>query len=566
MKQSVKHAILFVLFTAFFLIGGGVFAYGEKTLILGGAAGWEAVENREGVAEIGAVRPRSVLALSSGRDNSAYLDMALSFDEGRSDLFADQTGRYRVTVSPAVASTDMRWARAGTGAAHFFGSAMTTAQAGLRDSESLVITPRSREALLAPASGVRDFTLEFWLYPMNMENGEQILTWTSTRLTSRKEQVYQRILCMAVRNRLQWTFPDFFSAPDESRRLTFSLKGVSPVAPRTWSHHLIRFDAGTGLLEYLVDGTPEDILYVTSTGHEGGEVYTPSIGEEGRLVLGGRFAGLMDEFRFYGAFVNRPLLKKYSGKEGRMETRILDLGERDSRIIRIDAFGGRTSNTGRIREAAVLETNGGPPVSARGAAVISIVPANEYSGNGSLKFIDDSAIRFFVRAGDTPYLKTNADWRPFEPGTDLNGGLRGNDLRGRYVQLAAEFYPSGDGETTPYLEELRIIYAPNEPPHPPAMVTAIAQDGAVDLSWRPTPSRDVEGYLVYYGTSRGEYFGEDAALGASPIDAGKRTTLHIDGLKNGVLYYFAVSAYGRLNSSHAGNFSQEVTARPLRGP
>ncbi|MDR2247809.1 MAG: hypothetical protein LBE17_14255 [Treponema sp.] len=539
MKQIVSYTILF----AFFLGGGGVFAYGEKTLILGGAAGWEAAENREGVAELAAVRPRPVLALSSARDPGASLDMALSFDESRPDLFADQTGRYRVAVSPAVASADMRRARAGTGAAHFSGSAMTPARTGLRDSESLVVTPRSREALLAPASGVRDFTLEFWLYPMNMENGEQILTWTSTRLTSRKEQVYQRIQCMAVRNRFQWAFPDFFSAPDESHRLAFSLKGVSPVAPQTWSHHLIRFDAGTGLLEYLVNGTPEDILYVTSTGHEGGEVYTPTIGEEGRLVLGGRFAGLIDEFRVYGAFVDRPLLKKYSGRKGRMETRILDLGEADSRIIRIDAFGGRISHS---------------------AAAISVAPANEYRGNGSFNFAGDSAIRFFIRTGDSPYLETGADWHPFEPGTALNDNFRGNDFRGRFVQLAAEFYPSGDGETTPYLEELRIIYAANGPPHPPAIVTAIARDRAVDLSWRPNPSRDVEGYLVYYGTNQGEYFGEDAALGASPIDAGKRTTLHIDGLKNGILYYFAVSAYGRLNASRAGEFSREVTARPLQ--
>ncbi|MDR2071094.1 MAG: LamG domain-containing protein, partial [Treponema sp.] len=356
MKQVVKYTVLCVLF---FLIPGGVIAYGEKTLILGGAAGWEGVENREGIAEIGMVRPSSVLALSSAREDTAGLDMALSFDEGRPELFADRTGHYQVAVSSAVASTDMRWARAGTGAAHFFGSSMT----GLRDLETLVITPRSQEAILAPASGIRDFTLEFWLYPMNMENGEQILTWISTRLTERKEQVYQRIQCMAVKNRLEWTFPDFFSSPDESRWLAFSLKGASPVAPRTWSHHLIRFDANTGLVEYLVDGIPEDIRYVTSTGHEGGEVYTPFIGEEGRMVLGGRFAGLIDEFRLYGAFIDQPLLKRYPGREGRIETRVMDLGEEGSRIIRVDAFGGRTSNAGRIREPAAPGTPDGAPVS-----------------------------------------------------------------------------------------------------------------------------------------------------------------------------------------------------------
>jgi hypothetical protein len=287
------------------------------------------------------------------------------------------------------------------------------------------------------------------------------------------------------------------------------------------------------------------------------------------MVLGGRFTGLMDEFRLYGAFVDRPLLRKYSGREGRMETRVLDLGEGNSRILRVDAFGGRTSNAGRIREAGVLGTIAGAPVSARGAAAISIAYASEYSGSAALDFADDSAIRFFIRTADTPFLPmSGAAWRPFEPGTELDDGFRENRFQGRYVQLAAEFYPSGDGETTPYLEELRITYAADEPPHPPSLVTAIARDGAVDLSWRPSPSRDAEGYLVYYGTNRGEYFGEDALPGPSPINTGKRTSVRIDGLKNGVLYYFAVSAYDRVNdfvkASHTGEFSREVTARPLR--
>jgi hypothetical protein len=69
--------------------------------------------------------------------------------------------------------------------------------------------------------------------------------------------------------------------------------------------------------------------------------------------------------------------------------------------------------------------------------------------------------------------------------------------------------------------------------------------------------------MVYYGTSRGEYFGEDAILGSSPINIGKRTNIHIDGLKNGVLYYFVIAAYNGLNASRIGEFSREVTARPL---
>jgi hypothetical protein len=371
---------------------------------------------------------------------------------------------------------------------------------------------------------------------MHIENGEQILVWTAARQLPGGNQVLQRIQCTASRNRLQWTFLDFFSAPDDMRQLTLSLSSVTAVIPQAWSHHLIRFDADTGLFEYLLNGRLEEILYATSTGREGGEVYTPRTGEGGRLVLGGRFTGLIDEFRIYSRNVETPALQKYPGQGGRMETRSLDLGEGNSSVIRVEAAGGRTSTpNGAVQ--------------------------NEYAGTGRFRFADDSALQFFIRTSDSPYqwATDGSDWIPFEPGTELSG-----NIRGRYVQIKVQFYPSGDGETTPYLEELRIIYQPDTPPIPPTQVTAIAGNGGVDLSWRASPDQDTAGYLVYYGTSRGEYFGSDAAQGASPINVGKRTSIHIDGLKNGTLYFFAITAYDQVGPSHGGEFSREVTARPLR--
>jgi hypothetical protein len=90
------------------------------------------------------------------------------------------------------------------------------------------------------------------------------------------------------------------------------------------------------------------------------------------------------------------------------------------------------------------------------------------------------------------------------------------------------------------------------------------------LRWRNSPDINTEGYLVYYSDVRGEFFGEDALLGPSPIDAGKRNNLFIDGLKNGTLYYFRIAAYIQGERSGAparltGEFSREVTARPLTG-
>jgi hypothetical protein len=564
-----KNRILILLYSIF-LISGSLHGFGEKTLALGAASGWAAAETRRGISEMESLRPYPVLVLSSAADGTggadhggadpaeaaardgefwyaagspAALDMAFSFDEGSAEAFADRTGHYRPIPSPAVSAADRRLARAGNGAARFHGGESSALPPAPGSGEAfsggpLVILPRSESALFARDQHIRDFTIEFWLYPLNMENGEQILAWTAVRRTGAGKNAYQRILCTAGRNRLQWTFQDFFASPG-GRFINLSLASSSPVIPKTWSHHLVRFNADTGLLEYLVNGRLESLRYASASGGEGGEVFTPVVGEDSRLVLGGGFAGLLDELKIHSRYRESLRLEKYR-PGGRMETRMLDLGEPNSRILRVEASGGRAS-TGS------------------GASGRSVW--HEYAGFGSFRFADDSALQFFIRVSDNPYRWTGGDWRPFEPGTDLR------DLRGRFAQLAAVFYPSGDGETTPYLDELRIIYVPDNPPRPPSMISAVPRDGAVDLSWRAGPDEDTAGYLVYYGEAPGEYFGSGAVLGVSPVDAGKRSSLRIDGLRNGSLYYFAVAAYDSGSppgSFHCGDFSREVTARPLR--
>ncbi|MDR2500202.1 MAG: hypothetical protein LBD37_03860 [Treponema sp.] len=550
--KNKTHLLSLLVYLSSLFSNSLLYGLGEKTLSIGAASGWGAVESLEGVTAVQSVRPYAVLALSSIRRTAegpgaggspqrenGVLDMALSFDEGLPERFADQTGHYTVSADASVSAAAQRWARAGTGAAHFAGAGTADAQRGLRgDAGPLVITPRDDQALFSRNRGFGDFTLEFWLYPMHLENGGQILFWSSTRMSVQGKHITERIQCVAAKDRLQWTFLDFFSAPDDSRQLTVSFTGLSPVTPKTWSHHLVRFDSRRGFLEYLVDGKGESISYTTSSGREGGEVFTPKAGDGGRLVLGGRYTGLMDEFRIFGSFID-PELERYR-RGGRFETRLLDLGESNSRIVRIDAFGGRIAVAGDRQGRRAW----GPELP-----------------NGNFSFTDDSAVQFFIRAGDSPYIRIDGEWQTFKPGMELSAEADSR-FRGRYVQVAAEFYPSGDGEMTPYLDELRIIYIPDDPPAPPALLTAAARDGGVELSWKSSSGKDTAGYLVYYGTAKGEFFGNDAILGVSPIDVGRRTTVRIDGLKNGVLYYFAVAAYDRPH--HGGEFSREVTARPLR--
>jgi hypothetical protein len=538
----------------------------EKTLILGASSGWNAVEKRTQVEEFTAVRPCKVLALSSAWTTSpsgggvsagtrdaqedilalyaayrnfpgreAALDLAVSFDENRPDRFSDAVGRYRVQASPLVQAANERWARYGSGAALF---------AGRDTAVSFMPGPSS---LFAPGRNVRDFTLEFWLYPNTMENGEQICTFSAAD--------NQRISCESSKNRLRWTFRNFFSPPGNGERLTITVESKTVLVPRTWTHHLIRYNADTGLLEYLINGRIENTAYTTGSGREGGDVYTPRLNQNGSFVLG-RFSGMIDEFRIYNRVIEAPgrgaleqpgpaglelpELAKFPRGGGRIETGTMDLGERGSAVLKIEASGGRLTPAGR------------------GAGRMTV--KNAYAGRGNFRFSDNSALQFFIRAGEEPYRFNRIPWIPIVPGEEIPAAVQG-----RYIQLAAAFYPSGDCETSPYLEEVRIVYDSNEAPYPPSLVIARALDGAVELSWRSSPDADTRGYLVYYGTSPGVYYGGGAAPGSSPIDAGNRNSLRIDGLRNGTLYFFAVSAYdGPGPDLHQGKFSKEVSARPLR--
>jgi len=538
-KKSLTVIIVYI----FLFVSGSIYGIGEKTIVLGGETGWRMAENRTGVTEVRSVRPNPVLVLSSktGFSTAGYsaasgvlgnffavpesaLDLSISFDESDTGLYRDSVGKYKVSVSPDIETVDRRYARAGTGAALFQGNG------------PLVVEPQRTNALFIPNNRIRDFSVEFWLYPQNMENGEQVLSWSGTKYINGKFAV-QRILCLASKNKLQWSFVNFFTSTDSLSHINIEFSGNTPVIPKTWSHHLVRFDSGTGMVEYLVNGVSEAVYYATSTGRENSEVYTPVTGNNGVFLLGENFMGLIDEFKIHSICAGRSSTGKYISSGGRTETRAIDLGQNSSGVMRIDASGGRIS----ITENVTL---------------------NEFRENGRFRFSDDAEMSFSVRSSDNPYLLNNSQWINFTPGVSFSG------VNGRYVQIAVDFYPSADGETSPYLEQLRIVYSPEEPPLPPKNFTAVAVDGGVLLRWKQSPSANAAGYLIYYSPVRGELFGNDAVLGPSPVNAGNRTSLLIEGLKNGTLYYFRIASYDRVTGEgnyNEGEFSNEVTARPLAG-
>jgi hypothetical protein len=84
---------------------------------------------------------------------------------------------------------------------------------------------------------------------------------------------------------------------------------------------------------------------------------------------------------------------------------------------------------------------------------------------------------------------------------------------------------------------------------------ATVEGAAVTLAWNPNPEPDVEGYIVSYGTSSGQY--------TTSVPVGNTTSHTITNLFTGQTYYFALQA---VNASGPSSYSTEVSttlASPL---
>ena len=397
--------------------------------------------------------------------------------------FIDATGTYRSGQEAGVVS--IREKMLGDGAAAFHGG--TTA---------LVLSG-------PPLLGDGDFTIEFWLYPVNLVDGERVLSWSADRWTGARIQTQR--LTAAVRGRtLLWQLDGVFL--QDARR---ELPGLTHLVPRTWSHHMLRYDSRSGLLEYLVGGLPEAVGYLTDSGRDGGTPLSMLSDTPGRLVIGEPFTGLLDELRVSHRLEEDPQLTMYPTAAGTAVTEPLDLGHPGSRVTLIEAVRSEPGST---------------------------------------------AVLFFYRVSDSPLLSDARAWTPFEPGAALSS------TPGRYVQIKAELY--SDRNQSPSLSRLRVVYEPDIPPYPPARVTAEAGDGTVTVRWTPVLQDDLAGYLIYYGDAPGRYRGTDSMQGPSPVDVGRSSIVTLTGLENGKLYYFSVVSYDRSYPAQQSEFSAEVAARP----
>jgi Concanavalin A-like lectin/glucanases superfamily len=494
--MKIKHTLILMILQT--LISSQILF--AETLILGVEDDWNGtvLNNLKTTAGKGGfldlVLNRS--ELNPGKDST---DILLSFNEAKG---RDQSGNYTILEQPEFSR---KYFKSGAGSATF-------------DREnSMRLEADTDEALFSPFTNWEDFTIEFWLYPANPREGENIIEWNG--LGRDGDEIYsQSILCHFINRRLVWSFSNIFQMPDSPESF-YEISG-DPVLPRQWNHHMLRYDSLTGMLEYLVNGQPSAIIYTTDDGHESSTVYTPRVGEEpGELIIGSGFTGFMDEFRMERRFVDKRSTRRYE-QPGYGISPVLDLKFSDSRLNSLKAVENSPGN----------------------AAVFPY-----YFTTNSLLEAEERRKAFL---GESTVLDSPELWKPFSE-IDINS-------RGRYLILTFLLYPDMKEDLTPGLSFLELDYTPSLPPLPPAYIHAQRSDnGQLRLEWNPSASPEVEGYLLFFGENPGEYI-----YPGSPLKIEKENYTLIDGLSPFKQYFFAIKSFTGSDNPRYSDFSEEISIRP----
>jgi len=487
---------LYLLILQTLLFSVSVFA---DTITLGAEDGWKGavfhnlktVPGKGGFPDL--VLRRTELTATPGRT-----DILLPMNQREPK---DQTGNYLIQKEPEFSD---RYFRSGSGSATF------------NRENQMTLKAVKGGTFFSPFSNWEDFTIEFWLYPANPREGEKILQWKG--LGRRNNEIYsQSILCHFINRRLVWTFDNLFQLPGTPES-HFEISG-DPVLPRQWNHHLLRYNSKTGLLEYLINGTPSAIIYTTDSGSESSNVYSPRIGENpGQIVIGSGFTGFMDEFRIERYFNEDRSTGRYN-LPGYGASRIVDLQYADSQLNNVSAVVSNPGNT-------------------------TVLPYYFITNN----FLEaERTVKSFH--GETSILSPDSQWK--SSADHIDG-------KGRYLVLAFLLYPDKKTDETPGLSYLQIDYTPALPPLPPSYLKAGRDEtGRFKVEWNPSASPDVEGYLLYFGENPGEYI-----YPGSPLKIEKENYIYIDGLSSFKQYFFAVKSYSGKETPRYSDFSYEISVRP----
>ncbi len=469
----------------------------QQTVRIGAQAGWGSLSTMKGTLFHTGKKAFPVIMLQGSR---------YTVDK-QTDLLihfdtAIEDAAHHYTVNPGAIRLSKRFLAMGTGAGIF-----------THDGRGIKLTPGSNSFFSRGNTG-GSFSIEFWLNPTYASDNEEIFSFRSSKKNRNGKIIPQKLTCYIEGRKLKWSFKNFFFNPKEFTSTT-TLEGEDALIPEEWHHHMLVFHGSSGLMEYYIDHKLEGITYATASGTDDNAPLVPIIGSvtSGELHIGKTFTGFMDELRIEKKAVAAPVLSRFQGADGSITTAILDMGRGDSRLQKI--------------------------------TIDASVPA-------------DSAVRSYYRVYSSfkQTLGSSVQWEPFISGTFIKAMNTG-----RFFEIKLHLYADGSGTLSPEIHSINITFDRNLPPLAPLSIKAIPGDHRVTLTWNDIGETDIQGYLIYYGTETGVYFGTDAAEGPSPIKV-SQTTVTLHGLDNGKLYYFAVAAYDKAGITSPGALSEEISARP----
>ena len=353
-------------------------------------------------------------------------------------------------------------------------------------------------------NSINSFTIEFYLNPYQIRMNSKVLSKISIHNNGDASE-YSGVRASIIDGKLIWQFDNLFMYNGEYSNIILSA-GES-LKPNEWRHHSVSFDAKTGKLAKYIDGLEEEVLYLTSTGDINGSPYMLDINNiiYDPLYLGQGFIGGIDAFSFTPIFKKNFNLYKYL-KNGEIISEVIDFTNNN---IFIDSINYKANIS-----------------------------------NGTYRDI-------YYRISDNYFLPEDnfIEWKP------LNGNNIINE-RGRYIQVRAEFESDTERTLSPVLNNMEIVYHNGKAPQKPINLTATAVNNSAILRWEGS-HENITGYKIYYGTKSGIYNNADNI----PIIVGNQTEYVINGLRNGEIYYFTITAIGGEGGNIESAFAEEVFVR-----
>ncbi|MDA3851989.1 MAG: fibronectin type III domain-containing protein [Spirochaetaceae bacterium] len=415
------------------------------------------------------------------------------------------SGLYRLINKPEV---QQQFSRRGQGAAYF------------TEDKYLELQPLEGSQFY-PREPWEDFTIEFWLYPANLQEGEILLKWKGF-LQENQRILSQEVSCTIKNRSLHWEFINFFLSHQREETL-FQLQG-DRLIPRRWSHHMLRYNSQLGLLEYLIDGKPSQIIHTTATRREEGDILLPRIEQPQPtpLIIGEGFTGFMDELSLSRSWKEPPVMLDYQ-QPGYYISPVLDFHYQDSSVEDLIIHDNHRDNS-RISYYYYITNHRSQALQERSQLMNREKP------------------EFWLD-----------QWQPLE-----NATLTGKPL-GRYMMVLAILYPDLGVGFSPSLSSFEIHYEEHLPPLAPLNLrAAVLDDGRVHLTWDYSENSGISGFQIYYGDRPGSYFGAQSPLEVE-VPAQE---FYLEGLESHKTWYISMVAYNDSSPPQYSNFSLEVAVRP----